>query len=158
MAGELVRVESGRPLTVTVDGWREYVAVHDAEFLRRRAQLRQAIWLTHPDRGGDVVRCRASIRRYRHWLRQERAYYERRGLTLPVAHTVTSPLLIPAAKQKFERRVTKARQRAMREAFARCGTICGACRAVGVQQSTHAFWRQRDPEYAAAFTGSVVAT
>ena len=82
-----------RPARVFIDGAWVYVHIHDAEYLRIKADYRRRLAAAHPDRGGSAYDFRTVSNSRRGWLAREVIYYARLGLTPPDnAHASTPGL------------------------------------------------------------------
>ncbi len=71
------------------DGWRIYISVHDAEYLRQRAEWKRKLADAHPDAGGTSFRFRQAVKARDRWEADEEAWYAQHGLTLPPVSSST---------------------------------------------------------------------
>ena len=86
----LIRQFEGRPAVVeTANRGRVYINVHDAEYLRKRAEWRKKLADQHPDRSpahhskSSGARFRVLKRQYESWLISEKQWYEQYNLKPP---------------------------------------------------------------------------
>lgn len=73
----------GRDPVITVDGCRIYLHIHDAEYMRQRAEWKRRLAAAHPDHGGTTAAFRVVMGQRLAWLRAEALYYARLGLLPP---------------------------------------------------------------------------
>jgi biotin operon repressor len=72
-----------RPSVVPHEGGRIYISVHDAEYLRLRAEWKQKLADEHPDRTGRSFAFRKLIKQREAWEASEAKWYAQHGLTPP---------------------------------------------------------------------------
>lgn len=79
----LLPVLPNRPAVVPSEGGRVYISVHDAEYLRLRAEWKQQLVDAHPDRAGSSFRFRRLMKARDRWEASETAWYAQYGLRPP---------------------------------------------------------------------------
>jgi hypothetical protein len=73
----------GRDPVITVKGCRIYLHIHDAEYMRQRAEWKRRLAAAHPDKGGSATAFRSILGQRVAWQRNEALYYARLGLLPP---------------------------------------------------------------------------
>lgn len=68
---------------ITVNGCRIYLHIHDAEYMRQRAEWKRRLAAVHPDHGGSAAAFRSLMAQRLVWQRAEALYYARLGLLPP---------------------------------------------------------------------------
>jgi biotin operon repressor len=76
-------------------GWVDLISVHDADYLRVKAEWRQKLAAAHPDRGGTELGFHRTKKAQEAWSKAQTDWYAKRGLTPPETSSPRAPL-IPA--------------------------------------------------------------
>lgn len=74
-----------RPPVIIFNGWKEFVSVHDQDYLAQKKLWRQRVASVHPDRlnKSSAYKFRRMLSKFQSWKQAERIYYWRRGLMPP---------------------------------------------------------------------------
>ena len=72
-----------RDPVITIDGCRIYLHIHDAEYMRQRAEWKRRLAAAHPDAGGSATDFRSILGQRMAWQRNEQLYYAKLGLFPP---------------------------------------------------------------------------
>jgi biotin operon repressor len=90
-----------RPSVVPHEGGRIYISVHDAEYLRQRAEWKRKLAEAHPDSPtGTAFSFRQTLKKRDRWDADETAWYARYGLTPPESpkDIPTPPITVPHSR------------------------------------------------------------
>ena len=80
-----------RDPVITIDGCRIYLHIHDAEYLRQKAEWKRRLSAAHPDHGGSSAEFIRLTGQRQAWQNAEQIYYARLGLFPPDSYGEHTP-------------------------------------------------------------------
>lgn len=112
---ELIPTLPGRPAVLKKDGCTYFISVHDAEFLRVRAEWKRKLKELHPDTASMHGNFIAAVNGYRMWQQKEAVWYAEVGIDPPIPIKLHS---------NFNHKALRLEARAKRYVNANC-VMCG---------------------------------